>query len=210
MTHHGLDDLVEQAQHPLWHGGPLNGGDALWAVGEVQRLVQVVGQLPHDLAEGQGDDCQVVAADPEHRQAKDQTKNRGDDHTQEYEQVEIVRCQEERRVQCLGGDRGMEQVGLLGSEECPQIGAHRVEGHVAEIEQAGETHHDIEAQGQGGEHRDLEDDLQIEHVPGAQDGHQDHREEDRQAELDGLVHLEPVDGAGGEHEHQEAGDGAGA
>jgi len=97
-----------------------------------------------------------------------------------------------------------------GAEEGPEIGADRIEGHIAEVEQAGEAHHDVEAQGQGGEHCDLEDDFQIEYVPGAQDGHQDHREEDRQAQLDSAVHLEPVDRAGREHEHQEAGDGAGA
>ena len=52
------------------HRRPADGGDALGAVREVDRLVEVVGQHADHLAEAEGDDGQVVAVQPQHRQAE--------------------------------------------------------------------------------------------------------------------------------------------
>ncbi len=146
----------------------LDRGDALRAVGEVERFVQVVGQHADHFAEAQRDDGQVVAAHAQHRQAQEQARQAGDDDAQEDEQVEAVAGQQEGQVRRLGAGRKRQHVVLLGAEEGPQVGAHRIEGHIAQVQQSGEPHHDIQPQRQGGKHADLEDDFQVEDVAHAQ------------------------------------------
>ena len=100
----------------------------------------------------------------------------------------------------------MQQEGLLRSEEAPQIRTNRVERHVAQVQDSGEADDYVQAEGECREYRDLEYDFKVEDVPGSQDGHQYDRDEDRQEELDGLVHLEEIDHGNGcrkDHKRQD-------
>ena len=48
-----------------------------------------------------------------------------------------------------GGRNGWEVFGQVGRrEQCIEVGTHRVEGHIAQVEQAGIAHHNVQAQGQ--------------------------------------------------------------
>lgn len=85
----------------------------LWSVGEVEGLVEVVGELADYLAEAEGDDGQVVAPDTQDRQAEDEADDRCGYDAEEDEEVEPVGCQEER---CSLGRRAgdlVEEIGLL-------------------------------------------------------------------------------------------------
>ena len=95
------------------------------AVGAVGEGVPVDQHEADDLAEGEGDDGEVVAAQPQHREAEDHAPAGGEDAGERQ-------ADPERPAEMLG----KQGVG---------IGADRVEGDVAEIEQAGEADDDVEA-----------------------------------------------------------------
>ena len=98
-----------------------NSGNAVRPAGEILPIEQ---DQPDDFAEAERDDGEIVAAQPQHRKAEQDAGKGGEDagKRQAYpeRQSEIVRKQ---------------RVG---------IGADRVEGDIAEIEQPGETDHDIQ------------------------------------------------------------------
>ena len=101
-----------------------------------------------DLAEGERHDGEIVAAQPQHGEAEDDApecrENAGD---------------RQRDEEGPGQDAVAEPVGKKdGREQRIGIGADGVEGDVAEIEEAGEADHDVQAPAQHdvGEDQDAE------------------------------------------------------
>ena len=127
-----------------------NAGDAVRPVGDVGPIEQ---DDAHDLAEGERDDGEIVAAEPEHREAEHDAPQRrrgaGDRQADPEAQAEM---------------RGEQREG---------IGADRIEGDIAEVEQPGEADHDVQppAEHDVSEHQDR----QIEQIA------------KRQAEMEGLL-----------------------
>ncbi len=122
---------------------PRHAADAGIAVGQVDPVDQ---HQADDLAEGERDDREVVAAQPQHREPEQDAPERGEhagDRQQHPERPrpELVEIDGEERIFRHEGD---ERQAVLG-EQRERIGADRVEGDVAEVEQAGEADHDIEA-----------------------------------------------------------------
>ena len=101
---------------------PRNAGDAVGAVGEALPVDQ---DEADDLAEGQRDDGEIVAAQAQHRKAEHHAPA-GGEHAGERQ------ADPERPAEMLGQQR----VG---------VGADRVERDVAEVEQAGEADDDVQA-----------------------------------------------------------------
>ena len=110
-----------------------NFGNAGVAVGEVDPVDQ---DEADDLAEGERDDGEIVAAQPQHGEAEDDPPHRGEDARER--QADPERQAEGRRQQRIG------------------ISADGVEGDVAEIEEAGETDHDVQAPAQHHVDQDLD------------------------------------------------------
>ncbi|MEZ0081350.1 hypothetical protein ABIF72_003824 [Bradyrhizobium japonicum] len=115
--------------------GRRNAGDAVGAAGEA---LPVDDDEADDLAEGERHDGEIVAAQAQHGEAEQHAPERGED----------------------AGKRQAdpERPAEIGGKQRVGIGAHRVEGDVAEIEQAGEPDHDVQppAQHHIGEHEDRE------------------------------------------------------
>ena len=114
---------------------PRDAGDAVRAAGEALPVEQ---HEADDLAEGERDDGEIVAAQPQHREAEQDAPERGEDAGER--QADPERQAEVLRQQRVG------------------IGADRVERDIAEVEQAGEADHDVEAPAEHhiGEHQDAE------------------------------------------------------
>ena len=111
-------------------------GDAVGAAGLAEGVV--VGGVGHDLAEAQGDDRQVVAAQPQRGGAEDGAEERG--HR---------RAEEEDHPEGVVPEGQMEDVAMArGGERAAGVGTDGEEGGVAEVEQAGEAHHHVEAEPQ--------------------------------------------------------------
>ncbi len=128
---------------------PLDAGDAAGSVREVvdavtpgqRELVEVVHEDPDDLAETQGDDRKIVAAQTKHRIAEQEP---GDPREEGPQRNEEPKRQAHPEV-----GRG---------EERPGVRPYRIEGHIAEVKQTGDTDHDVEAQRQHHvQQRDVED-----------------------------------------------------
>ena len=105
-------------------------------VGAAGEVVPVEEDEPDDLAEGERDDGEIVAAQPEHREAEDHPPGRREDAGERQADPEAP----------------AEIVG----EEREGIGADRVEGDIAEIEEAGIADDDVQAPAEHriGEHDD--------------------------------------------------------
>ena len=101
---------------------PRDAGNAVRAAGEVLPVLQ---DQPDDLAEAERDDGEIVAAQPQHRKAEQHAPERRQDAGER--QADPERDAEVLRDQRVG------------------IGADRVERDIAEVEQAGEADHDIQA-----------------------------------------------------------------
>ena len=146
--------------------------DPIRAAGEVRGRVvpgqrdpvRIRGQDDEDLREEQGDDREVVADQAPRRQAEHEPEQRRRDHHDHDRH--------------LGGPVDAE---LLGRENRVGVGAEAVEGDVAEVEQAGVAHDDVEAERQQAEEdgvdRDADDVVRV--------GHERHErgqaDDDRQA-----------------------------
>ena len=126
--------------------------------------VRIRGQDDEDLREEQGDDREVVADQAPRRQAEHEPEQRRRDH--------------DDHDRHLGGPVDAE---LLGGEDRVGVRAEAVEGDVAEVEQAGVAHDDVEAERQqteeDGVDRDADDVVRV--------GHERHErgqaDDDRQA-----------------------------
>ena len=112
--------------------------EAARAAGDVG---QVVGQQPDDLAEPQRDDRQVVAAQPQRREAEDQAGERGDGHRQRHARQPRPRGAEEP------GRPDLVPRAVRAGEQRDRVGADGVEADIAEVEQAGLADHDVQADG---------------------------------------------------------------
>ena len=123
-------------------GRPRHARDAGIAVGQVDPVDQ---HQADDLAEGERDDREVVAAQPQHRKAEQDAPERGEDAGDRQQHPERPRPELVEIDGEVGifGDEGDERQAVLG-EQREGIGADRVEGDVAEVEQAGEADHDVE------------------------------------------------------------------
>ena len=108
--------------------------DADVAVGEVDPVDE---HEADDLAEGQRDDGEIVAAQAQHRKAEQHPPEGGEDAGDG--QADPERPRPERRQR--GGDH-------VGGDDRIGVGADGVEGDVAEIEQPGEADDDVEAPGE--------------------------------------------------------------
>ena len=100
-------------------------GDAGHPVGPVGHLGPIEEDDADDLAEGERHDGEIVAAKPEHGKAEDDAPQRGGG----------------------AGDRqaNPEAQAEMRGEQREGVGADRIEGDIAEIEQPGETDHDIQS-----------------------------------------------------------------
>jgi hypothetical protein len=145
-------------------------GDALGAVGDVDRRVEVVEEHAHDLAEAEGDDRQVVAAQLQRRRPEQHAEEAGHRRTERDQQppghVQAVR---------KGGSDRREGIGQLRrGEQAQHVGADRIESDVAEVEQAGVADDDVEAE--------REQDVQQRDVDDADPGVARHLHHERQGE----------------------------
>ena len=127
----GVGDLqAEKFQHRLKEQRRLDdGSDASRAVGEIDRLVEIVDQGAHHLGKTQGDDGEIIAAQTQHRQSEHDAGERADADAQHEKNKKPVR----RQRKPAAGD---ERVGLRRAEDRPEIGADGVESDEAEIEQS--------------------------------------------------------------------------
>ena len=112
-------------------------------------LAAVGHDLADDLAEGERDDRDVVAAQPQRRHA-DQGAGDGrrrDGEREDEQEVDVDAGRAGHGVAGQDGDAAPVGPGV-GPEARPEVGgrvrADREEGHVAEVEQAGEAHDDVE------------------------------------------------------------------
>ena len=116
-------------------GGLRDAGDAVRTVGHLGPVEQ---DDADDLSKRQGDDGEIVAAEPQHGKAEDDAPQR----------------------RGKAGDRQAkpEPETEMGGKQREGVGADRVEGDIAEVEQAGEPDHDVEppAEHHIGEHEDGE------------------------------------------------------
>ncbi|MPM22574.1 hypothetical protein SDC9_69031 [bioreactor metagenome] len=107
-------------------------------------MIQVVQEDADDLAEAQRHDGQIVTAQLQHRYAQQ--------HPGACRQYQGQRNHHpQRQMQPVGELRGkprevLTQVGRR--QQAEHIGTHRVEGHIAQVQQTGVAHHDVEAQRQ--------------------------------------------------------------
>ena len=119
-------------------------GDALRAVGDIDRRVQVVQEDSDDFAEAECHDGQIVAAQPQGRCTEQSTEQRRKARSQRYDQpdrvVQPIRKHLPDELEVFGE--------LRRRQQCVEIGSHRIEGHVAEIEQSGIADHDVQSERQ--------------------------------------------------------------
>ena len=153
------EPVFARCQRDAEKARPRDAGDAVRAAGQA---LPVDDDEADDLAEGERDDGEIVAAQPQHRKAEQHAPERGEDAGER--QADPEREAEIRRQQRVG------------------IGADRVEGDIAEVEQAGEADHDVQppAQHHIGEHEDAE----VENVALVVEDHRHQQREDQQRRRD--------------------------
>ncbi len=156
------DGLQERGEED---GRSSDGRDALGTVGDVDGLVEVVGEHPDDLAEAEGHEGQVVAVEPQHGQAQENARSRGHADADQEEDEEPPRRQRE-------GASPEHLIGLGRSEDGPGVGSDREEGDIAQVQEPGQPHHDVETESQGHEDADLDGDLHVVGVDGPERGHE--------------------------------------
>ena len=116
--------------------------EALGAVRDVEGMSHVVDQDAHDLAEPERHDGQVIAAQLQRGRAQQHAEQRGQQGAQGNRdppgrvQAERKHRRDPREV--------LDQVRRRQQGE--HIGAHGVEGDVAQVQQAGVAHHDVHAE----------------------------------------------------------------
>src|SRR5499433_3549855 len=178
-------------------GRPADGRNPFGAVGDVNGLVEVVGEHADYLAEAQGDEGEVVAVQAQHGQAEEDTRPRGHRHSHEEEGEEPPR----REREAIAAE---DQVGLGRAEDGPRVGAYREEGDVAQVEEPGQPHHDVEAESEGHEDADLDGDLHVVGVDRAQHRHEHTQGKRGDQDLERAGHAREVEEKDrGLEEHEE-------
>src|SRR5581483_3750941 len=147
------------------------------AVRPASQALPVAQDDADDLAEGEGHDGKVVAAQPENREAEDHPPEGGEDAGERQ-------AKPEREAEM----RGEQGVG---------IGADAVEGDIAEVEKAGEADHDVEAPAEHDVGEDQNPDLDhVAAVVGVEIDHED-RQGDAERQEKGAADIAGErDGAG--------------
>ena len=151
--------VVARRERNAEHGRPRNAGDAVRAAGHALPVEQ---DEADDLAEGERDDGEIVAAQPQHGKAEQHAPERGEDAGER--QADPERQSEIGRQQRVG------------------IGAHRIERDIAEVEQAGEADHHVQSPSEHhiGEHEDAE----VENVALVVEDHRHQKGEDQEHRRD--------------------------
>src|ERR671917_1614047 len=129
------------------------GLDAYGPVSEVEaaEVVPVLEEPGDDLAEPERHDGEVVPPQPQGREADDHAADRGESPSQEEQYPERDVYPVGRRAAQRGRRRAEGEahpVEVRGGEPPDHVGPERVERHETEVEQARETDHDVEAEGQ--------------------------------------------------------------
>ena len=109
----------------------VNQRNALRAVGDIDRRVQVVEEDADNFTETERDDGQIVAAQLERWRTEQDTKNAGDHRANRQNDPE-------RQVQAE----------MRTGQQRVNVSAHGIEGDVTEIEQAGKADDDVQAKRQ--------------------------------------------------------------
>ena len=125
------EDMQRPAEGETGHAHRVDQVHALRAVGEIEWRVQVVHENADDLAEAKGDDGQVIAAQSQCGRPQQHTEQAGEGGADGQHRPE-----RQMQAEMRAGQPGIE------------IGAERVEGDVAEIEQTGIADHDVQPDGQ--------------------------------------------------------------
>ncbi len=187
IDHVGVGGYADRLQERREEDGrPADGRDALGPVGQVDRLVEVVGEDADDLAEAEGHEGQVVSVEAEDGQAQENARARRDAHAHEQEDEEPPRGEREEIA-------AEDQVGLRRPEDRPRIRAHREEGDVAQVEEAGQADHDVQPERQRHEDADLDRDLHVVGVDGPEHRHEDAERADGQRDLEPPRHPREVE-----------------
>src|SRR6266853_862667 len=148
---------------------------------EVERVDHVaVGR------EAEGHERQVVSVEAKDGQAQENARARRDAHAHEQEDEEPPRGEREEIA-------AEDQVGLRRSEDRPRIRAHREEGDVAQVEEAGEADHDVQPERQRHEDADLDRDLHVVGVDGPEHRHEDAERAHGQRDLEPARHAREVE-----------------
>ena len=114
---------------------------AFGTVGDVDRVVHIVQEHADDLAKAQGHDSQVVATQAQRGRAQQHAKDTGQARAQNQHQPNWG--MQTRRVGRSQPGKGFGQVGRV--EQAVAVGANRKKGDIAQVQQTGIAHHDIEA-----------------------------------------------------------------
>ena len=117
---------------------------ALRSVGDVERRVQVVDENADDLAKPERDDREVIAAQLQNGRPEHDAEKGGDRGSERHHQPD--RQMQTVRKHLRDPRELLRQV--RRSQQRVHIGADRIKGDVAEVEQAGEADDDVQAQRQ--------------------------------------------------------------
>ena len=170
VVERGLAFLRAPIELESEEAGSRNVGDAVRAA---RDLVPVEQDDPDDLAEAERDDREIVAAQPQHGKAQQHAEGRGEQAGQ-------------RQAGPEAEPEGLREQGV-------GVGPDRVEGDVAEVEQAGETDHDVQSPAEHDVDQDGGGD--VDHVA-AGEGHErqdDGEDEASRGEPPGLRGDRPAD-----------------
>ena len=128
MGENGIPNVAAKPLSLELNGKPKNEGPGIPdnAVGAAGEVLPVEQDQPDDFAETERDDGEIVAAQAQDRKAQQDAGERSEDSGNR--QADPERQREMVRQQRIG------------------IRANRVEGDVTEIEEAGETNHDVQSQ----------------------------------------------------------------
>ena len=155
----GALEVVGEPDHAeQWEADRVDGRDAERPVREVEapEAVAVADDLRDDLAESQRDDGEVVAAETERRQSDEDARQHrqepGGDQHHPHRDVDP-----DLLVRHRGAEVELDLLEVLRCEPPGGVGADRVEGDIAEVEQAAVADDDVEPDGHHRE-RDHHDD----------------------------------------------------
>ena len=118
---------------------------ALGAVGDVDRLVQVVQEHADDLAEAQRHDGQVVAAQLQRGRAQQDAEDARPAAAPAGITIHSGMCRPSGNIAAIHGE-GLGQV--RRGQQAVHVGTDGEEGDVAQVQQAGIADHDVQAQRQ--------------------------------------------------------------
>ncbi len=153
----GRQPIVARRQRNAEHGRPRNAADAVRAAGQA---LPVDDDEADDLAEGERDDGQIIAAQSQHGKAEQHAPEGGEDAGER--QADPERQSEIGRQQRVG------------------IGADGIERDIAEVEQAGEADHHVQSPSQ--HHVSQHENAEIEDVALVVENHRHQKREDRAAQ----------------------------